>query len=69
MIIGEGHEIWCTSGSFHWARVPLWADFAVMHRRMRRSVRTRLLRDRICARRDKTSDENEAVPVLSFQSD
>lgn len=50
------NEVGVHRRSFHWVRAPQnGADFAVVHHRMRRSVRTRLLRGRTSNGRAGTS--------------
>ena len=50
-----GDEFGMHGGSFDWDELRQVADFAVVHRRMRRAVRTRLLRDRTGPGRARTS--------------
>ena len=68
----QGQDLWpsstraamrqaCTRDSFHGCELRREADFAVLHRRMRRSVRTRLLRDKTYRGRAETSSSRQDV--------
>jgi len=55
----------CTDGSFHGCEFRLLTNFAVVHRRMRLSVRTPLLRGRTDPGRAETSRSTRRRPCAS----